>query len=155
MGQTLAGTTGDDVINGNIGDDSIYGLDGNDTLLGGNGNDILDGGNGNDTLNGGPGFDTLTGGAGADIFAFSAHAANNLVTDFNAADGDVLNLAGILVGYNASTSAAGNFVHFDTSSGVDTVVSVNLDGVGTDFQVVATLQGVSIDLIGTSNLVLI
>jgi hypothetical protein len=93
-GVTIAGGSGDDVINststvagqplptneednisGGDGDDSISGLDGNDTLSGAAGadslsggvaDDKLSGGWGNDTLSGDAGNDTLVGGAGAD-----------------------------------------------------------------------------------------
>ncbi|MCA0770757.1 Ig-like domain-containing protein [Vibrio vulnificus] len=67
---------GDDVIDGGLGDDILYGQGGNDTLIGGLGNDIL------------------TGGDGADIFKWvDMETARDLVTDFNASQGDKLDLA--------------------------------------------------------------
>ncbi|WP_224638955.1 Ig-like domain-containing protein [Vibrio vulnificus] len=67
---------GDDVIDGGLGDDTLYGQGGNDTLIGGLGNDIL------------------TGGDGADIFKWvDMETARDLVTDFNASQGDKLDLA--------------------------------------------------------------
>ncbi|WP_274613639.1 Ig-like domain-containing protein [Vibrio vulnificus] len=67
---------GDDVIDGGLGDDILYGQGGNDTLIGGLGNDIL------------------TGGDGADIFKWvDMETARDLVTDFNASQGDKLELA--------------------------------------------------------------
>lgn len=84
-GQTITGTSGDDVIVGGAGDDILKGrqgndllcgLGGNDTLVGAGGDDELDGGEGNDilrgeededTLIGGPNDDTLIGGGANDV----------------------------------------------------------------------------------------
>jgi len=63
---TIAGTEGDDNINGGNGADVIVGLGGNDTINGGNGDDIICGGDGDDILNGGNGDDTIDGGPGTD-----------------------------------------------------------------------------------------
>ncbi len=52
------------------------------TLAGTAGNDTLTGGAGNDTLNGGGGNDTLTGGAGDDVFRFASGAGSDRITDF-------------------------------------------------------------------------
>lgn len=93
-GQTLDAQDGDDVL---IGSES------NDILIGGDGNDHLKGMEGDDTLIGGAGNDILTGGAGADIFQWNDgddgtvdNPAVDFVTDFNAGEGDVLNLADLL-----------------------------------------------------------
>jgi Ca2+-binding RTX toxin-like protein len=105
---------GDD--NGNV----LSGLGGGDTLWGNGGSDHLNGDDGADTLNGGgnitryPGGvevvqgDVLTGGPGADKFVFSSiddignldpvHSSPGLVdliTDFNRAEGDQINLHAI------------------------------------------------------------
>ena len=85
----LAGTAGDDVINGGAGSETIKGEAGNDTLSGGDARDILIGGDGNDTLDGGAGDDLLTGGAGDDTFVFGANSGADTVTDFSLVD-DVL-----------------------------------------------------------------
>jgi len=75
--ESIAGLGGDDVIFCNGGDDNgfgddgndqIHGDDGNDVCDGGTGDDVLDGGNGNDILAGGDGSDTLIGGPGIDTF---------------------------------------------------------------------------------------
>ncbi len=52
------------------------------TLAGTAGDDTLTGGAGNDTLNGGGGNDTLTGGAGDDVFRFAPGTGSDLITDF-------------------------------------------------------------------------
>ena len=63
-----------------------------DTLTATDGNDILFGTRGSDWLEGGAGDDSLTGGAGGDTFVFRANGGNDVVTDFNAAQGDRLML---------------------------------------------------------------
>lgn len=111
---------GDDFVRGGDGDDSIGGGDGSDKLSGGSGDDVLMGGNGRDLLFGGDGDDKLSGGAdndrlvdsagndtysggtGADTFVFGytiRQAATNTtgrdqIRDFNAAEGDVLQITG-------------------------------------------------------------
>ena len=57
-------------------------------LVGSSGADIIDGGGGNDVIDGGAGTDYLTGGRGADTFIFHAHSQYDVITDFNAAEGD-------------------------------------------------------------------
>jgi hypothetical protein len=57
-GETIRGTSVNDIIYGSIGNDNLFGLAGNDTLYGEAGNDTLYGGSGNDTLVGGTGDDT-------------------------------------------------------------------------------------------------
>ncbi len=67
--ETLAGTSGNDVLTGGGGDDTITGGRGNDRLSGGAGSDTLSGGQGNDRLTGGGGSDTLSGGQGNDVLS--------------------------------------------------------------------------------------
>jgi hypothetical protein len=63
---TIVGTAAGETINGTSGDDVIVGLGGNDTINGDGGFDIICGGLGNDTINGGPGNDEIWGGRGND-----------------------------------------------------------------------------------------
>ncbi|WP_341958258.1 hypothetical protein [Pseudomonas sp. RC10] len=110
-------------------DDTLTGTDaGQETLFGDIGRDTLNGAGGDDRIDGGEDGDTLTGGSGADIFFF-AHAEDSyrvdgtdvrnrdVVTDFNAADGDLVDLS--LLGFSGlgdghhgtlklSVNAAGN-----------------------------------------------
>lgn len=97
----ITGSAGDEVLSGDEGNDSLLGGAGNDSLLGGVGNDSLAGGMGEDTLDGGAGRNTLVGGAGADTFSLSAEyitsdpRANvhlSTVRNFNAIEGDHLQL---------------------------------------------------------------
>jgi Ca2+-binding RTX toxin-like protein len=84
----LHGHLGPDVINGQMGDDQIDGRGGDDSLRGGRGADRLFGAEGNDWLSGDRDNDTLTGGSGADRFHIASGFGDDLVTDFNAAEGD-------------------------------------------------------------------
>ncbi|PZU10861.1 calcium-binding protein [Sphingomonas sp.] len=97
----LDGGDGDDYLVGWLDADTLRGGAGNDTLLGGEDDDVLEGGAGNDRLRGDGGSDTMTGGSGADTFALrlydSAHYISTLgfldvVTDFNRAEGDRIDL---------------------------------------------------------------
>jgi Ca2+-binding RTX toxin-like protein len=71
------------------------------SLLGSAAGDTLIGGTAGDTLVGGLGTDRLTGGAGADVFRFlsladsAAGTGRDGITDFKAAEGDILDLAAI------------------------------------------------------------
>nr|WP_019367394.1 DUF4214 domain-containing protein [Pseudomonas luteola] len=63
---SLAGTLGNDTINGLGGSDIINASAGNDTVEGGSGEDWIDGELGDDVLSGGDGLDYISGGAGND-----------------------------------------------------------------------------------------
>lgn len=91
--------------------DVIVGRSNTDTLKGMAGNDRLDGGAGDDTLIGGAGADLLVGGSGADLFVFQtvgesriAATGRDEIADFNAAEGDRLDLSKI----DANSKLAGN-----------------------------------------------
>jgi len=100
-GDWLVGGQGNDLITGqgdfsilygNLGNDTIHGGSGNEWLRGGQGDDVLNGGAGNDWISGDRGADTETGGAGADTFNGFAGIGMDRVTDFNAAEGDRIQL---------------------------------------------------------------
>ena len=100
----LLGGDGNDIIFGQGGDDYIDGGKGNDILLGGTGNDTLLGGEGNDILIGGKGNDILTGGSGADTFVWkSGDTGKDVITDFQASEGDRIDLRDLLQGETGST----------------------------------------------------
>jgi Ca2+-binding RTX toxin-like protein len=97
---TLNGDADNDTLAGGSGDDTLDGGAGDDALTGGGGDDILIGGDGNDELTGGGGTDQLIGGSGADRFVFddvagSPAQAPDLVFDFNAVQGDRIDVSGI------------------------------------------------------------
>lgn len=66
---------------------------GNDWIEGGIGNDMLFGGAGNDYIEGRAGNDTMTGGTGADQFQVLTMNGDEVITDFNIAEGDWLFIA--------------------------------------------------------------
>ncbi len=67
------------------------------SLIGDANNNILLGTVGNDTFTGGAGNDQLTGGIGADSFIWQAgHTGNDVITDFNTAAGDRIDLSDLL-----------------------------------------------------------
>lgn len=97
----FTGGDGDDVLIGGSGADVLYGGGGNDKLTGNKGLDVLNGGDGNDTLDDGVRDgrqDVLSGGTGADNFVrrqtnkTGTPAYDELVLDFNAAEGDTFNV---------------------------------------------------------------
>jgi beta-glucanase (GH16 family) len=64
--------------------ETIVGTSGNDVLVGTAGNDTIRGLEGNDTINGAGGADTLSGGKGHDLFGFHAGEADgDLILDFH------------------------------------------------------------------------
>ena len=127
----LRGLFGNDVLYGGDGRDFLNGWDGNDTLIGGAGYDDLTGGDGNDRLSGGETYDWLRGGAGADTFLFDSTAFSgvDLVWDFSVPEGDVLELASILIGFNPNVDQITDFVSL-TQSGLDMILAVDRDGTG-------------------------
>ena len=68
-----------------------------DNVKGGSGNDRLTGNDINNVIDGGAGNDTLTGGMGADTFVFRNGYGQDTVTDFSAAQGDKIDLAGLSI----------------------------------------------------------
>lgn len=130
----IAAGDGDDTVHGGAGNDRVEAGRGSDLLLGGTGNDRLEGEAGNDTLVGGPGADDLDGGDGADRFVFIRPGEGaDIVRDFKTADGDVLDLAGLLAGVAAPLAALRI-----TASGTQGLLEADTGG---GFVLVATLVG--------------
>jgi VCBS repeat-containing protein len=101
-------------------------------LTGTSGNDTLVGGSYSEQIVGGLGDDTMTGGLGADTFKWSLNdqgskgtPAVDTVTDFNMAQGDVLDLKDLLQSENSGNLT--NFLHF-SSDGINTTVSISSTG---------------------------
>jgi Ca2+-binding RTX toxin-like protein len=136
--EDVRGSDFDDKITGNGSDNYIYGHAGND---------IISTGLGNDLLVGGEGADTLTGGGGADQFKYNAASESTLshldvISDFNAAEGDTINLSGLgLSGglTNGGTGAFGTSPHVGfggngliiETDGVNTRIYADTDHTGT------------------------
>ncbi|MCR9175279.1 MAG: hypothetical protein NXI19_04680 [Alphaproteobacteria bacterium] len=117
------GGSGDDVLYGNHGADVLQGNADNDVLYGGQDSDTLSGGAGSDTIFGNKGDDHMWGGSGADIFS-TAGGGNDVVHDFNAAEGDridVSNPATVTIGNN------GGLAMFQHETGSITLVGVAPD----------------------------
>ena len=73
-----------------------------DRLVASAGDDVVSGGRGNDWIEGAGGNDTLTGDAGADKFVFRSNGGHDVVTDFDAGEGDSVLLdsqTGVYDGY--------------------------------------------------------
>lgn len=69
-----------------------------ENAIGGSGNDLIVGNSGNNVITGGAGNDAMSGGRGADTFVFAAGAGKDGITDFNAKEGDKLDLSQITHG---------------------------------------------------------
>ena len=62
-------------------------------LTGNDNNNSIIGGKGDDTFYGGAGNDSLKGGKGADTFVYSAGEGKDVITDYNADEGDIIKIA--------------------------------------------------------------
>ena len=148
---SIGGHSGDNILINvdNNNNRSITGDVGNDVLIDqSNRGNTLNGGGGNDILYGGVGDDTLTGGAGADVFKWSlADAAvagtNDKVTDFNLAQGDVLDLKDLLNVQTHDAATLDHYLTFTKSGTSDTLVTVHADGSSAVTQTI-TLQNVDL-----------
>ncbi|MCZ8375765.1 MAG: Hint domain-containing protein [Beijerinckiaceae bacterium] len=142
----IIGGAGADILSGGLGNDILSGGGGADILNGGRGADILLGGGGADILDGGAGSDILTGGAGGDVFRF-LNVGNDIVTDFKASQGDVLqidNIAGIFTIADLTiTQVGGNVVITAPSNPAFqiTLQNTNVADVTSSLQVACLLRG--------------
>ncbi len=151
----VTGLGGSDIIDGGVGDDILDGGDGNDLLFGAQGADTLIGGAGEDILFGGSGTDTLTGGTDSDTFVWNSSdvVGDDVVTDFDASSGDILDISDLLQGESADVVDLDNYLSF-ASDGTDTTISVDIDGdgVATDMNIV--LEGVDLTLLGADQAII-
>ena len=136
----------DNVITGNGLANLLSGNDGNDTLNGGDGNDTLLGGAGNDRLVGGKGIEKMTGAAGADTFAPAAlddaevatkagSLSIDMILDFNAGEGDRIDLSNLGQKFNFIGKADGkqagdlSWKSFGNVNAAESVLGIDLDGI--------------------------
>ena len=134
-------------------EDVLFDLDINPITLGDieGGNDVLDGGAGNDTLYGeggndilfiGDGLDNAHGGEGADVFAISMlDDFVDRIHDFNAAQGDSINIHDVLDGYDALNDDIADFVRL-VSVGADSQLEISANGDGSFAAAALILGGV-------------
>lgn len=115
---------------------------GDDIILGGDGADLIYGEAGDDIIAGGADEDVLFGGAGSDVFLFqSLDGSVDTIKDFEGGvGGDSINVTDILEGFDPMADALSDFVSISNSGG-NTEISVNADGVGTDFVAIAVVEG--------------
>lgn len=107
-----------------------FGTDLPHILLGGPSDDVLSGGYGGDFLYGDDGADTLSGGAGTDTFVFTAPStAVDTITDFSPAQGDVIDVSGLLHG---SSTLLSDYLRI-RRSGSDAYLDVCAAGTKTGF----------------------
>ncbi|WP_166644590.1 calcium-binding protein, partial [Halomonas ventosae] len=119
------GTDNDDTLDA--------GTDQASTLVGLAGDDALSGDSGDDILVGGPGNESLAGGAGADTFVWnfgdqgtSTDPAEDTVTDFTSAQGDVLDVSDLLSNMSDVADLSG-YIQAE-ESGSDTILYISSEG---------------------------
>lgn len=127
----------------------IRGTGKSETLIGSSGTDLIDGGAGNDTIIGGVGSDTLTGGRGADTFVFGDRSQLDVITDFNAAEGDRIILDFDDAGASLAFGQLYDGMSFQVGSTTCEVgcIDINADGI-MDTQIL--FNGNSLFLLGSS-----
>ena len=103
---------------------------------------------------------TLVGGAGSDTFDYNlitdAGTTGDTITGFTKGAGaDVLDIADLLdtfAGYDGTNAFTGGYVQFSVS-GVNTLVKVDSDGGGDDYQTLVTITDVPLTEGDTDNYV--
>lgn len=169
----LSGDNGNDEIHGDAGNDWLYGGDGSDKiyggadndylygrneidiLMGGLGIDSLDGGDGADRLTGGAGIDFLTGGNDSDRFIASVDEdSTDRILDWGVnGAADAIDLSQLL-SFNSSTDDVNDFVNFASRGGaIGTLVEVNRDGVGNDWETVFEVDNADMSSIALNALI--
>ena len=119
--ETINGGDGDDLIDLTSPDTqlsdsmTLNGGTGKDIIWSSAGTDTLNGGDGDDVLFGGKGIDILTGGNGADTFEFCNQSDNDIIKDYNKADGDKLAFY-VQNGDNQNVSFSGDTVTWGSLS---------------------------------------
>jgi Ca2+-binding RTX toxin-like protein len=126
-----------DYIFGNAGDDTLMGLRFRDHIFGGDGNDILNGGKGIDNLLGGLGNDVLIGSKGNDKFILGRGFGMDTILDFTKSE-DIVSLM--------------NGLMFEQLL-ILPVIYGTLITIAASGEVLATLIGVSPDVIGSEDFI--
>ena len=77
-----------------------------------------------------------------DVFLFENIAQMSVVNDFNVEGDDVLDISGLLEGYDPLADMINDFVQV-TDNGADTIISVDRDGGADHFTIIAILEGIT------------
>ena len=125
------------VVDGSDSVNAIFGSAGNDLINGSADDDILSGGLGNDSLNGNTGADTFLWRAG--------DTGNDVISDFNAAEGDRIDLSDLLQAENQSNILDYLRVDIATST-LEISTTGSLDVTGADVTIKLENGGVAVDL---------
>jgi serralysin len=88
-------------------------------LFGGSGNDWLGATGNNNYLDGGTGNDTLTAGVGPDVFRYGVGYGRDVITNFDTASGDVIDLRGL------GLANLADVLNRATQVGNDVVITIN------------------------------
>lgn len=105
--------------------DDVGRLAGHDSIDAGAGDDVVYGQEGDDSITGGSGDDILSGGSGADMFIWTADESGlDRVVDFNTEEGDVLNIADLLVGVDNPTAGELDGSYLSVASGSSTTITI-------------------------------
>ncbi len=124
---TLAGQSGNTVLEGNGGDDALTDVQGNNLLNGGAGNDALTGGAGNDVLIGGTGNDAIQTGGGNNVIVHNAgEGIDTVASDAGAAN--TVSLGGGTDYSNLSLAKNGNDLVLNTGTDDGVVLKDWYDG---------------------------
>ena len=109
------------------------------------GNDTIYAGAGNDIIVGQEGADVIYGESGADTFLYVAVNDDvDTIKDFDVSEGDVIDISGLLQGYDAVQDSINDFVYTTEVNG-NTIVSVDANGTtgGVNTTDIAILEGVT------------
>ena len=128
-------------------DDYLYGHNGSDTLRGESGDDRIDGGSGRDMMYGGANADTFVWNATAETRTIAFLA--DRIMDFNAAEGDLIDLGGIDADVYAGGNQAFTFIGTAAFSGTPGEISYYHAGGNTYIQM---QTGTSVDVEGVIRL---
>jgi Ca2+-binding RTX toxin-like protein len=131
-GQTVQGTSNEDLVIAVDGNDNVSSGDGNDLVYAGGGDDSVSAGSGNDILFGGAGEDWLNGGAGSDIYVLDHGSQTDwVVTDAEGPNGtpstdpDRIRLAPGITTNDVAITRSGNWLYVNLERSLDRMILVD------------------------------
>jgi RTX calcium-binding nonapeptide repeat (4 copies) len=140
--QYLYGTGYGDTMTALGSNDYLYGIAGNNTMYGDSYTTYFYGGSGNDLMIGGSGTNYMHAGTGTDTFKIEDAGSTNTVYSFSTAHSDVINVSDVISGYDPVNDSLGDWVQA-TTSGSNTLISVDPTGTGTFSHTLVTISGVT------------